>query len=121
MEGTPLPLLLAYLVAAAAVLWLVSANLAALSRYRVGLSSKKPSAASLAAWALSLVAVWAGPLVVVGALVAIALGTREKGRVERGEVARRSKLPAEMAVKNGVVLLVASVLVAGLVFLGWRS
>lgn len=120
MDGTPLALLLAYIVAAGAIFWLVGANLAALSRYRAALG-RKPSATSLAAWMLSLAAVWAGPAVVIGAAIAITLGTREQRRVERGEAPRRSKLPAEMAVKNSVVLLVASALVALLVFLGWRA
>lgn len=120
MDGMPLSLLLAYVVAAGAILWLVSANLAAFSRYRLALG-KKPSATSLAAWMLSLAAVWAGPAVVIGAVVAIVLGRREQRRVDRGESPRRSRLPAEMAVKNSIVLLVASALVAVCVFAGWRG
>lgn len=121
MSGAPPLLLLAYVVAAFALVWIVSANLAALARHRASLGGKRASTASRVAWALSVVAVWCGPLVVVAAAVAIGLGTRERRRVERGEATRRSRLPAEMAVKNGVVLLVASALVVGLVFVTWRG
>jgi hypothetical protein len=117
----PAPLLLAYAVAALATLWLVTANLAALSRHRASLGGKPASRASRVAWVLSVVAVWCGPLVVVAALVAALLGAREKRRVERGQATRRSRLPAEMAVKNGVVILAATVVVVVLVFAGWRA
>lgn len=120
MTGTPLSLLLAYVVAAGAVLWIITANLAALARHRAGLDGRRASLAARVAWLLSILSAWTGPLVVVGAVVAIGLGLREQRRVERGQATRRSRLPAEMAVKNGVVLLVSGVVVAALIWLGWR-
>lgn len=121
MESTPTPLLLAYVVAALAVLWIITANLAALARHRAGLDGRKASLPARFAWLLSVLAAWTGPLVVVGALVAIALGVREQRRVKAGEATRRSRLPAEMAVKNGIVLLAAAVVVALLIWLGWKG
>ncbi len=120
MTGAPAPLLLAYVTAALAVLWILTANLAALARHRSGLDGRRASLTSRFAWTLSVLAAWTGPLVVIGALVAIGLGVRERRRVERGQATRRSRLPAEMAVRNGVVLLVAGVVVAALIWLGWR-
>lgn len=121
MNDTPTALLLAYVVAALAVLWIITANLAALARHRSGLDGRKASLPSRVAWLLSLLGAWTGPLVVVAALAAVVIGVREKRRVERGEIPRRSRLPAEMAVKNGVVLLLAGVVVAALIWLGWRE
>ena len=120
MADVPSSLIAAYVVAALCIVWLASANLVALARYKTGLDSKKPSFASRAAWAISLVAVLTGPLVVVAAALAIGIGLREKRRAERGEIPRRSRLCADIAMKNGAVLLVSALLVGLFVWLTWR-
>ncbi len=120
MAELPWPLLLAFVLAGAVVVWLVSANLAALARYRGALGGHPPSLGARGAWALSVVAVLSGPLVVAFAATAIALGLREKRRVAQGTSTRRSRLPAEMAVKNGMVVLVGAFLLSALVWLAWQ-
>jgi hypothetical protein len=114
------PLLLAFLVAGVVVVWLVSANLAALARYRGALGGHPPSLSARVAWTLSVVAVLSGPLVVAFAALALVLGQRERRRVEQGTSTRRSRLPAEMALKNGAVVLVGTALLSALVWLAWR-
>ena len=64
---------------------------------------------------MSLLGAWTGPFVIVFAALALALGVRERRRVERGEITRRSLLPAQMAIKNGAVLLVVTALLALLI------
>ena len=110
-----------YLVAAA-VLWIVSRNLRAMGRYKGALDGRPPSLAARFAWLLSLLSAWTGPFVVVFAVVALLLGLREKRRASRGQITRRSTLPAGMAMENALVLLVAAlVLFALLVFAGALS
>lgn len=105
------------LVVAAAVLWIVTTNLRALNRYKGALDGRAPSLTSRLAWLFSLLAAWTGPFVVVFAALALVLGVREKRRVARGYITRRSALPADMAVRNSVVLLVATVALLGLLVL----
>jgi hypothetical protein len=101
-------------IAALAIVWMVSANIRALNRYKGALDGRAPSLASRFAWLLSLLSAWTGPFVVLFAAVALVLGVREKRRVARGQITRRSALPAEMAVKNSLVLLAATALLLAL-------
>lgn len=121
MAELPWPLLAAFGVAGVVVVWLASANVAALARHRGALGGRPPSFAARSAWALSVVAVLSGPLVIALAAVAFGVGLREKRRVQQGKSSRRSRLPAEMAVKNGAVLVVGALLLFFFVWLAWRT
>jgi hypothetical protein len=106
-------------VAGAAIYWIISANLRALGRYRGALDGRAPSLTSRVAWLMSLLGAWTGPFVILFAALAIVLGLRERGRVNRGLITRRSLLPAQMAIKNGAVLLGGAVILALLIWVGW--
>lgn len=122
MSGLSFAFYAGCLLVAAAVLWIVSRNLRALGRYKGALDGRPPSLTARFAWLLSLLSAWTGPFVLVFAVVALVLGLREKRRASRGQITRRSTMPAEMAIENSLVLLVATlVLLALLVFAGALS
>jgi hypothetical protein len=104
-----------------ALVWFVRSNLRALVRYRTQLDGRKPSRLARVAWALSVFSAWTGPLVVVGAVASIALGLVERRRIAAGRAVRRGSLPAQMAISNGVVLLVGTAALTGFLYASWHT
>jgi hypothetical protein len=113
-------LLLAYLLVGLTAGWVVMANLGALARYRASLGGRPASRAARLAWLLSVFSPATGPLVVVAAAVALALGWRERRRVAAGDIPQRSRLPAEMALKTSAVILGVVPVIVICIYVGWR-
>ena len=77
-------------------------------------SDEAVSGMAKAAWALSVVSLFLGPCIWLGALVSIVLGRVERGRIYRGESTIASATAARMAALNGwfaLLFLLAAIIV----------
>lgn len=103
------------------LVWVLLSNAQALARHRVSLYPGRATRWSMAAWLLSLLAVWMGPLLPVASALALSVGLWERRRVLRGEISARSELPAEMAIRNATIVGVVFLGVVLCLWYGWQN
>ena len=107
-------------LSAVALVGIGALNYEAWQKRRRTLDPRSLPWSSRIAWAVALFSGLTGPLVILFAPLGFVLGTREKNRIESGDIPKRSAVAARTAIQTSVSWIVTYMIVTLLLWWGTR-